>query len=87
MYGNDTLDPLIQRYSLYQQGGVLRALKGAPIVRSLFENGLRTPEERMTQLLRFADRMGIARVVVFMGFPFLQDPTPEQLRRQNDQLR
>src|SRR5262249_13619894 len=46
----------------------------------------RTPEERMTQLLRYAERLGIDRVVVFMGYPFLQDPTPEQLRQQNDQV-
>jgi predicted TIM-barrel fold metal-dependent hydrolase len=30
--------------------------------------------------------MGVERVVVFMGFPFLTDPTPDQLRRQNDQV-
>ncbi len=45
----------------------------------------RTPEERMAQLMRFADRMGVERIVLFMGFPFLEDPTPEQLRQQNDQ--
>jgi predicted TIM-barrel fold metal-dependent hydrolase len=45
----------------------------------------RTPEERMTALVRFADRMGVERVCVYMGFPFLQDPTPAQLREQNDQ--
>ena len=36
----------------------------------------RTPEERMANLIRFADRMGIERVCVFMGYPFLTDPTP-----------
>ncbi len=46
----------------------------------------RTPEERMARLLRFADRIGIERVCVFMGFPFLADPTPDQLREQNDQV-
>ncbi len=46
----------------------------------------RTPEERMAGLVRFADRMGIDRLVVFMGFPFLEDPSPEQLREQNDQV-
>jgi predicted TIM-barrel fold metal-dependent hydrolase len=45
----------------------------------------RTPEERMAQLLRYADRMGVERICIYMGFPFLQDPTPEQLRKQNDQ--
>src|SRR4029078_11492099 len=43
----------------------------------------RTPEERMARLLAFADRMGVERVCVFMGFPFLTDPTPDQLREQN----
>jgi predicted TIM-barrel fold metal-dependent hydrolase len=40
----------------------------------------------MTNLIRFADRMGIERVCVFMGYPFLVDPTVEQLRQQNDQV-
>jgi predicted TIM-barrel fold metal-dependent hydrolase len=46
----------------------------------------RTPDERMTRLLHFADRLGIERVCVFMGYPFAEDPTPEELRRQNDQV-
>ena len=46
----------------------------------------RTPEEKMAQLIKFADRMGIERVVLFMGYPFVTDPTPEQLREQNDQV-
>ena len=46
----------------------------------------RTPEERMAELIRFADRMGIEKVVVFMCFPFLYDPSPEQLREQNNQV-
>jgi predicted TIM-barrel fold metal-dependent hydrolase len=45
----------------------------------------RTPEERMARLVKFADRMGVERVVLSMGFPFLTDPSPEQLRQQNDQ--
>ena len=46
----------------------------------------RTPQERVAELIRFGDRMGIERFVVFMGFPFYDDPTPEQLREQNDQV-
>jgi predicted TIM-barrel fold metal-dependent hydrolase len=46
----------------------------------------RTPDERMASLLRFADRLGIERVVVMMGYPLLTDPTPDQLRKQNDQV-
>lgn len=45
----------------------------------------RTPEERMANLIRFADRMGVERVCLYMGYPFLIDPTPRQLREQNDQ--
>jgi predicted TIM-barrel fold metal-dependent hydrolase len=45
-----------------------------------------TPEERITRLLRYADRLGIERVIVFMGYPFVQDPSPEEIRRQNDQV-
>lgn len=46
----------------------------------------RTADERMAALVRFADRMGIDRFVLFMGFPFLSDPTPAQLREQNGQV-
>lgn len=46
----------------------------------------RTPEERMTALIRFADRVGIERICLFMGYPFLTDPTVAQLREQNDQV-
>ncbi len=44
-----------------------------------------TPEERMAQLLRYADRMGIERVCVYMGMRFFQDPSPDDLMRQNDE--
>jgi uncharacterized protein len=44
----------------------------------------RTPEERMANLVRFADRMGVERVCLSMGFPFVMDPNPEQLRAHND---
>jgi hypothetical protein len=40
----------------------------------------RTPEERMAALVRLADRMGIERMCVFMGYPFLNNPPPDQLR-------
>jgi hypothetical protein len=46
----------------------------------------RTPDERMANLIGFADRLGIERVCVFMGYPFLNEPTPAQLREQNDQV-
>jgi len=46
----------------------------------------RTPDEKMSRLMEYADRMGIERLIFFMGWPFLTDPTPEQLRQQNDQV-
>ncbi len=46
----------------------------------------RTPEERMATLVRYADRMGIERMCVYMGYPFAAHPSPEQLRQQNDQV-
>ena len=45
-----------------------------------------TPEERMTQLVKFADRLGIDRLVVSLGFPYDADPSPQQLRERNDQV-
>ncbi len=45
-----------------------------------------TPEERMVRLLEIADRMEVERLIVFMGYPFSYDPSPEDLRNQNDQV-
>ncbi len=45
----------------------------------------RTPDERMVRLVEAADRMGIARLCVFMGMELVNDPSPEDLRRQNDE--
>jgi hypothetical protein len=46
----------------------------------------RTPDERMATLMQYADRMGIDRLIVFMGYPFLTNPSPTLLREQNDQV-
>lgn len=46
----------------------------------------RTPDERMASLIQFADRMGIERVCIFMGYPLQYNPTPAQIREQNDQV-
>jgi len=48
--------------------------------------GGRTPEESITRSLKYADRMGIRRVVVSMGMSFSYDPSPEEFRRQNDDV-
>lgn len=45
-----------------------------------------SPAERMANLLKYADRFQIERLVVFMGWPFSYDPSPDELRRQNDQV-
>ena len=46
----------------------------------------RTPEERIEQLLVYADRLGIERLCLYMGMPWSQNPTPERLRKENDQV-
>lgn len=46
----------------------------------------RTPEERMAQLVALADRVGIERMCVYMGFPFSTNPSPERLAEENDQV-
>ncbi len=47
----------------------------------------RTPDERMANLIRFADRMGVERFLLYLGFPpHPHDPTPEELTKINDQV-
>ncbi len=46
----------------------------------------RTTTERMHWLVEHAERLGIERLIVFMGYPFVYDPDPAELRRQNDQV-
>jgi uncharacterized protein len=46
----------------------------------------RTPEERMGRLIEFADRHGIERICLSMGMQFLQHPTQQELRQQNDEV-
>lgn len=45
----------------------------------------RTPEERMAQMLEYADRMGIERLCVYMGMSWSKNPSPERLRQENDE--
>lgn len=40
----------------------------------------------MEHLITAADRVGIERLCVYMGMSFILDPTPDELRRQNDQV-
>lgn len=46
----------------------------------------RTPDEQMARMIECADRMGIDRLILFMGTPFVYDPKPEEFRDQNDQV-
>lgn len=45
-----------------------------------------TPEARLARLLEFADRIGIARLCVFMGMEWTHDPSPEKMQQQNDEV-
>ena len=45
-----------------------------------------TPEARLAKLLEYADRMGIARLCVFMGMEWSYDPSPEKMRQDNDEV-
>lgn len=51
-----------------------------------FKGQGRTPEECVDRLLLYADRMGIDRVVVFLGTSRLHDPPPDVFRRDNDEV-
>lgn len=45
-----------------------------------------TPGKRAVQLLEYAGRLGIERICVSMGMSWIYDPSPEQLRAQNDDV-
>ena len=45
-----------------------------------------TPEARLGKLLEYADRLGIARLCLFMGMEWSYDPSPERMRRENDEV-
>ncbi|HOX59324.1 MAG TPA: amidohydrolase family protein [Candidatus Paceibacterota bacterium] len=45
-----------------------------------------SPKARTDQLLRYADRVGIERICVFMGMKWSYDPDPADMRRQNDEV-
>src|SRR5215212_9999807 len=44
-----------------------------------------TPEARLGRLLAVADRMGVARLCVYMGMKWSYDPSPADFRKQNDE--
>ena len=45
-----------------------------------------TVTQRAEQLLVYADRMGVDRLVFFMGYPWVRDPSPQDFRKQNNQV-
>ncbi len=45
-----------------------------------------TPEARLGNLLSFADRFGIARLCLSMGMDWSENPSPERMRQENDEL-
>jgi predicted TIM-barrel fold metal-dependent hydrolase len=45
-----------------------------------------TPDQRMVRLIEYADRMGIDRLCVYMGMNLSTDPSPDDLRKQNDEV-
>ncbi len=45
-----------------------------------------TPEDRLGNLLRYADRVGIERLCIYMGLKWAQDPSPDDLVTQNDEV-
>lgn len=46
----------------------------------------KTPAERIAQVIEIGDRLGIERYCFYMGYPWSNDPTPDEFRRQNDQV-
>lgn len=45
-----------------------------------------TPDARLGRLLEIADRMDVSRVCVYMGLKWSYDPTPDDMRKQNDEV-
>lgn len=43
-----------------------------------------SPQQRVDYILEHADRMGIAKLMICMGLKFNADPTPDEMRRDND---
>ena len=43
-----------------------------------------SPQQRVDHILQHADRMGIAKLMICMGLKFNPDPTPREMRRDND---
>ncbi len=44
------------------------------------------PAERLGLLIEFADRLGIEKLCVYMGMKWSHDPSPQDMRKQNDEV-
>lgn len=44
------------------------------------------PDERVGKMVTLADRMDVDRLCLFMGTAFQYDPTPEEIRKANDEI-
>src|SRR5436190_19560773 len=42
--------------------------------------------QRIDKLLRAGDRMNVERLCLYIGYPWSQDPAPDDFRKQNDQV-
>jgi hypothetical protein len=71
--------------SAWGDGGELRRL-GIWDVHAHVGTPGRTPAARMEALVRAADRVGVERICICMSPPWHYEPTPEQLRRSNDDV-
>jgi len=45
-----------------------------------------SPEDRIAALIRFADRLGIERIILSQGYSADLHPSPQQLREENDRV-
>jgi hypothetical protein len=45
-----------------------------------------TPAERVGKMLEVADRMGVAKLCIYMGTAFYAEPTADQLKLANDEV-
>lgn len=45
-----------------------------------------TPAERLASLLKYADRLGIARLCICMGMRWTYEPAPEVFQKENDEV-
>jgi len=50
------------------------------------QNRTGTVEDRVDRLLKYADRMGVAKLIVHLGSVIVPNPSPEVVRQRNDEV-